>query len=338
MIRADAFIYASRFNPSGLRRNARMLDGSSPKAERAPHIDTGGGAHIGESVQVEGGDFVGRDKIVNVNNYYAAPQPPAEKTPVASPPRPFEPAMLPIPGGEFVMGGEPPAGAAAHTVTVAAFTIGKHPVTNGEYAEFVRQARRPAPQAGGWTPARVGWDPPAGQERHPVVGVSWDDAIAYCRWLAAESGRPYRLPSEAEWEKAARGSDGRRFPWGDAADPARCNCAESGANGATAVDAHSPAGDSPYGCAGMAGNVWEWTNTRWGSQRAEADYRYPYRHDDGREAPEAARGPYREYRICRGGSYRTPAAQASCTARTRYAADSHDAQRGFRVAFTPSNP
>ena len=88
-----------------------MPDGSAPKTERTSHIDTGGGAHIGESVHVEGGDFVGRDKIVNqvVHNYYAAPQPPAEETPVATPPRDFEPAMLPIAGGEFLMGGDPAA-------------------------------------------------------------------------------------------------------------------------------------------------------------------------------------------------------------------------------------
>src|SRR5205823_350847 len=117
-------------------------------------------------------------------------------------------------------------------------------------------------------------------------------------------------------EKAARGADGRRYPWGDGFDAARCNSAEAGNGGTTTGDAHSPNGDSIHGCADMVGNVWEWTSTIWGLERSRPQFGPPYRTDDGRDALEPST-PFRELRVCRGGSYRDTAERVTCYARGR---------------------
>jgi formylglycine-generating enzyme required for sulfatase activity len=123
-----------------------------------------------------------------------------------------------------------------------------------------------------------------------VVGVSWYEALAYCRWLSEKSGKPYRLPTEAEWEKAARGTDGRRYPWGDAWDASLCNNKESGPGKTTPVGEY-PEGESPYGVEELVGQVWEWCRTKYSSS-------YPYQPDDGREDEEGS-----DTRILRGGSW-----------------------------------
>jgi hypothetical protein len=127
-----------------------------------------------------------------------------------------------------------------HEVMLPAYHIGKTPVTNRQYAEFLKHSpTQGAPPGVRW----FGSQPPKDRLDHPVVGVSWHDSLAYCAWLQQATGRLYRLPSEAEWEKAARGTDGRRYPWGNEWSIGRCNL-----NGAdtTAVD-QFPAGASPYG-------------------------------------------------------------------------------------------
>lgn len=141
-----------------------------------------------------------------------------------------------------------------HRVWLSAYYIGKYPVTNAEYAVFIRETDAPAPRC--WSdPA-----PPTGEEDHPVGAIRWQDACDYCAWLAAASGKPYRLPTEAEWEKAARGTDGRFYPWGDDWDPQRLNSREAGPGKLMAVGSYSPQGDSPYGVAEMAGGLWEWVS------------------------------------------------------------------------------
>jgi formylglycine-generating enzyme required for sulfatase activity len=92
---------------------------------------------------------------------------------------------------------------------------------------------------------------------HPATGVAFAEAVAFCEWASQRAGRPVRLPTGAEWEAAARGDDGRPWPWGAAFDPDRCACAESGAWTTAPVDAH-PGGASPCGAEQLAGNVWEW--------------------------------------------------------------------------------
>ena len=116
--------------------------------------------------------------------------------------------------------------------------------------------------------------------------------MQYCSWLSQMTGRLYRLPSEAEWEKAARGTDGRIYPWGDEPpDERRCNFGMN-VGGTKPVGRYSPQGDSPYGCADMAGNVWEWTRSLYKD--------YPYDPEDGREDLEA---DHRVLRVLRGGAF-----------------------------------
>lgn len=135
------------------------------------------------------------------------------------------------------------------------FEIARYPVTNLQYGYFL-QANPGYPAPPGWR----GRELPIGKGRHPVVGISYGDAQAFCEWLGC------RLPTVEEWEKAARGTDGRRYPWGEAWEDGRyCNHWEAGNQGTTPVDRYPESG-SPYGVMDMAGNVWEWTATAHGSR------------------------------------------------------------------------
>ena len=187
-----------------------------------------------------------------------------------------------IPGGEFIMGNKLTDPMAVenetprHTVDIPHdFWMSRFPITNFQFSEFI-----------GWTHYSFAWEGDwKSKLNHPVINISWEDAQAYLHWLNRQygtglgSGFSFRLPSEAEWEKAARGEDGRIWPWGNAFDKAKCNSKEGGVNAVTPVDAYTPQGDSPYGVADMAGNVWEWTRTRYGL--------YPYNAEDGRERFES---------------------------------------------------
>jgi formylglycine-generating enzyme required for sulfatase activity len=248
-----------------------------------------------------------------------------------TPPLPFEPSTVQIPAGPFLMGsppGEkiPDEESPQHEVTVPAYRMGEYPVTNAEYAEFIkRNLQQTVPKKAGWFLR----EPPDGKLHHPVVGVSWYDARAYCRWLSEETGRTYRLPTEAEWEKAARGENGLIYPWGKAWDPGHCN---QGGQDTAYVKAH-PLGVSPYGCYDMVGNVQQWTSTLWGSNVQENTFPYPYQARDGREDLEADQHLHRVYRLHRGGSFRDEPSRLRCSARGYSDPDSKLRWRGFRVVL-----
>jgi serine/threonine-protein kinase len=159
--------------------------------------------------------------------------------------------MVYVPGGEFEMGrtGGDDAEAPPHKVTVKPFFIDRTEVTNEEYQRFVIATRRPAPSD--WSDGAI----PAGADRLPVVNVSWDDATAYAQWANK------RLPTEAEWEFAAKGPDGRLYPWGDEWNRAFANVG-NGETGRIVEVGGYLSGKSPFGALDMCGNVWEWTASR----------------------------------------------------------------------------
>ncbi|MCA9875681.1 MAG: SUMF1/EgtB/PvdO family nonheme iron enzyme, partial [Anaerolineales bacterium] len=164
-----------------------------------------------------------------------------------------EPEWVEIPAGEFTMGSERYDNEKPiRQVSLPAYAIARVPITNVQYELFVKAAKHRPPNH--WEENRV----PKGLESHPVVNVSWYDAIAYCQWLSEVTGKTITLPNEAEWEKAARGEkDAREYPWGNTFDRLRCNSYELGINGTTPVGIF-PDGASPYGVLDMSGNVWEW--------------------------------------------------------------------------------
>jgi formylglycine-generating enzyme len=227
-----------------------------------------------------------------------------------------------------------------HRVEVSEFFIGTSSVTNDEYARFVQAASYPAP-AVRTLPliAASGRDiafrelaepyvwknsaPPSGRGSHPVVLVGYDDAVAYCRWLSDAIGRLVRLPTEAEWEKAARdGVEGRRYPWGNDIDPSHANFLTDPA--LKALRGTSPAGAYPptqYGLCDMAGNVWEWVADWYGAEYyAMSEKRDP-------------RGPdFGNMRIVRGGSWvNDDTGMLRCACRHRVPADTYAYSIGFRI-------
>lgn len=162
----------------------------------------------------------------------------------------------------------------------------------------------------------------------PVVGISWYEARAYCSWLSAQSGHGYRLPTEVEWEVAARCRSGRRFVYGDVYDASRANTYE------TRVRRTSPVGvfvegDTPDGISDMAGNVGTWTSSQWGYEEGDADFRYPYDAADGREATEAS--PHMR-RVVRGESWSAPSFSAFAASRNGCIPDMRDIVLGIRLA------
>jgi len=204
--------------------------------------------------------------------------------------------------------------APAHRVELAAFRIARFPVTNAEYLQFVL-ARPEAARPSGWPHGTFPW----AMANHPVYTVPPEAADAYAAWLAAETGRPFRLPTEAEWEHAATGGDGRAFPWGEQWDPDRANTAERGPLCTTPVGLY-PAGRSPFGVEELAGNVEEYVAD---------DYR-PY--PGGTAIADDLTGLYgATYRVARGGSFARHGDLARCQRRHGWYHSDHYAM-GFRLA------
>lgn len=184
----------------------------------------------------------------------------------------IDPEMVQIPAGEFWMGSRDEDKNALdwdkpyHKVYLDEYWIGKKPVTVAEFGQFVERRgyctlaeKRDCEFA--WQKLRSKGNILDGKEDYPVTLISWGDAMAYCQWLSQVSGRRYGLPSEAQWEKAARGVDGRIYPWGnEAPDKSRCN---DPFGDMTPVGKFSPAGDSTYGCVDMLGNARQWCADWW---------------------------------------------------------------------------
>jgi len=208
-------------------------------------------------------------------------------------PRDFD-EMVDVPGGEFKHGER------GELAYVMAYRISRFPITNIQYARFLADnPTYPVPYLDEVWAEPYNWDHqrrtyPEGKANHPVVLVSWEDALAYCRWAGV------RLPTEMEWEKAARGEDGRIYPWGNEFDPERANVRESGIGSTTPVGIY-PDEVSPYGLLDCAGNVWEWT------------------------ASQAGEGQV----VIRGGSWNFRAPDARCFVRDY----SHPGHRSYCIGF-----
>ncbi|MCP4657723.1 MAG: SUMF1/EgtB/PvdO family nonheme iron enzyme, partial [bacterium] len=263
-----------------------------------------------------------------------------------------------VPAGSFLMGSDPQQYKWAieerespqHSLELPTCYMARYPVTVQQFAEFVASASyRP-------DDTRC----LDGVSNHPVVLVSWYDAMAYCRWLGeklrgiaqerlnkkiAESD-PWQeamwkrlaggelivtLPSEAEWEKAARGSDGRIYPWGNDEDPGRANYDETGISGTSSAGCF-PGGVSPYGCEEMSGNILEWTRSLWGDDFSKSSFHYPYDSCDGREDMEASE---KYLRVLRGGSFLFIRRVARCAFRYWFGPRGRRGDGGFRVVLSP---
>ena len=217
--------------------------------------------------------------------------------------------MVTVPAGVFTLGRDdgPEDERPAHPLTLPAFEIDRLPVTNAQFAEFLNVRGHSTPQGARLydyddADARIHsvngkYTADRGFEDHPAVEPSWLGARDYCAW------RGKRLPTEAEWEKAARGADARKYPWGNAV-PDRTRAQFAARFNDTAPAGNFAPGASPYGVQGMAGNAWHWVSSA---------YRpYPYRADDGRE--DLTPGPVR---ATRGGGHDSPAEEITTTQRGR---------------------
>lgn len=212
-------------------------------------------------------------------------------------PRDFE-AVVEIPGGEFAYGED------ANILYIRGYRIGKYPVTNAQYARFLEtHPEVPVPFVNADWARPYNWDQerriyPEGKANLPVVLVTWEKAQAYCSWAGG------RLPTEEEWERAARGDDGHRYPWGETADPNCANVRESGLGGPTPVGVYLHC-SSPYNLLDMSGNVWEWTATDFDEQT----------------------------KVIRGGAWNFPIKSARTYTRECSRPGNQSHSIGFRVAF-----
>lgn len=208
-----------------------------------------------------------------------------------------------------------------HQLYLPEYRISRTLVTNSQYLRFVEATGQRSPKY--WAKGKI----PTDKEDHPVVNVSWRDAIAFCKWAGT------RLPTEAEWEKAARGSDGRIWPWGNQLpDTSYCNFKDSGIGDTTPVGYYS-IGASPYGVLDMGGNVCEWTRSQL--------FTYPYDSSDGRDEVDTldesdGLGQFlsllqASFRVLRGGAFRSQIADIRCAHRHFSIPEGKKEFYGFRL-------
>ena len=257
----------------------------------------------------------------------AASEPPVVESPAREPGDVFRdcpecPELVVIPAGTFRMGcvsGRDCTNAAelpVHEVEVGSFALGVYEVTFEEYERFARATGRELPNDRGW-----------GHGGRPVINVSWEDATAYAEWLSAETGKKYRLPSESEWEYAARAGTTTRYSWGDAIGRNRANCAGCGGrwddeNGTAPVGSFSA---NPKGLHDLHGNVWEWVADCWHGNYAGAPL----------DGTAWTTGGNCSWRVVRGGSWVSVPGSLRLAYRLGIAAVDRGGDIGFRVARTP---
>jgi formylglycine-generating enzyme required for sulfatase activity len=224
------------------------------------------------------------------------------------------PPVRDVPAGAFTMGdgSDNPKG----QITVGAFHIGTYAVTAAEYALAVTAGVVSPPPTTYF--AEITWQSQKASPDYPVVNVTWHAALAYVRWLSALTKQPWRLVTEAEWEKAARGTDGRAYPWGNTFDSARVDY-----SGRSPVGTH-PSGASPYGVLDMAHKVFEWCSS--------LDRSYPYVAADGRENLTDTTGN----RVLRSCSWDRPSFAGATYARSSQPPSTASATNGFRLARSVS--
>ena len=226
-----------------------------------------------------------------------------------------------IPAGKFLMGSKDENALASdaekpqHTVEIAYdYWLARYPTTNEQFARFVEAAHRPIALDKNWS----------SKADHPVVNVNWREALEYCNWLQSVIGKDLpanagrvRLPTEAEWEKAARGAGKRIYPWGNSFNNNFANTTEAGIGQPVAVASRSA--QSPYGVFDAIGNVWEhvqdWYGGGYYAESPKANPRGP------------AAGPFK---VIRGGSFKTQPDRATTTTREQISPDSRGDDVGFR--------
>ncbi|MBI3249887.1 MAG: SUMF1/EgtB/PvdO family nonheme iron enzyme [Deltaproteobacteria bacterium] len=249
---------------------------------------------------------------------------------------PDEPLLgfVEIPAGSFLMG----EGKEQHAVSLSQYYIARYPVTLAQFRAFMED-KQEQPSS------RRSLD---GFANHPAIAVTWHEALAYCQWLtkelytgrkvpaavaqqAREEGWVVTLPSEAEWEKAARGTTGLIYPWGNEWKEDRANTDEAGIRCPSAVGCF-PQGASPYECVDMVGNVLEWTRSLWGKDLMKPEFIYPYDPTDKKR--EDLTESDNVYRVLRGGSF-LYLRDVRCASRDREAPSLNYGYVGFRVVVRP---
>jgi formylglycine-generating enzyme required for sulfatase activity len=264
--------------------------------------------------------------------------------------------FIEVPAGAFLMGSDPQKDGGAgddeqpqHEISLSKYYIARYPVTVAQFKAFVDDSDIAPGDA----------NTLHSLSNHPVVRVTWHEALKYCEWLTgklrayareredggggeqgslgagerafweglASGNMVATLPSEAQWEKAARGTDGRIYPWEGEFDTNKANTSDTGIGRSSAVGCF-PGGASPYGMLDMSGNVFEWTRSLWGKDMKKSDYDYPYDSTDSREDLSAGN---EVYRMVRGGAFLNSHRFARCAFRRRYYPFNRNGNFGFRV-------